>query len=90
MTTDFCSSDPKGFVAEDTISATMASQNPNGTKREEKGKNIQVVVRCRYARTIRPHEIVANILKSERSNLCLSGIGRFCVKIFSIIVVNQW
>ncbi|XP_056903641.1 kinesin-like protein KIF11 isoform X1 [Takifugu flavidus] len=25
----------------------MASQNPNGTKREEKGRNIQVVVRCR-------------------------------------------
>lgn len=29
------------------LSAAMASHNSNGTKREEKGRNIQVVVRCR-------------------------------------------
>lgn len=30
------------------FSAAMASHNTGGMKRDEKGRNIQVVVRCRY------------------------------------------
>ncbi|KAK2824689.1 hypothetical protein Q5P01_021864 [Channa striata] len=34
------------------LSAAMASQNLSGVKREEKGRNIQVVVRCRPFNTM--------------------------------------